>query len=421
MNSKIDGIIFHKMIQSGLNNLKNHEKEINLINVFPVADKDTGINMRLTIEAGLEKAGENENLGLYLNDFALGTLFGARGNSGVILSQFFKGFARCLASRTVANPHEFTNALIYGYRYAYKSMINPVEGTILTVMKEGINRIKDTIRGRVDFETFFERYLASLNLSLDNTPNLLPVLKENNVIDSGAYGYIKIIEGAHKFLLGEEIVYNENNVIETENPIVNHEEGKLPFKVLGIITVGIGDVLKEQFQEYGADIVIDGKNSVNVSKEDFIAAIQRINADKIIILPNSGMNIDKANKAVSEVKLNNVIVIPTESIPSGFYALQMDIPDNGSVSRIIDMKSNINDIQSIIISNPNNAVEDFKIALSKVDNLEDKVALVLFVGKQADSDIRNKISDLLNDEYDYLETQIIEDDEAEYCIMGGVF
>ena len=155
ITNRIDGISFKAMMLNGLNNLKNHENEINIMNVFPVADKDTGINMKLTIESGLERATEDANLGKYVNEFALGTLFGARGNSGVILSQFFKGFARCIGSRISANPHEFTNALIYGYRYAYKSMIKPVEGTILTVMKEGIVRIKDTIRGDVNFPTFF--------------------------------------------------------------------------------------------------------------------------------------------------------------------------------------------------------------------------------------------------------------------------
>lgn len=420
MYNRIDGIIFQKMILNGLNNLKNHELEINLMNVFPVADKDTGINMKLTIEAGLEKAGENADLGMYLNDFALGTLFGARGNSGVILSQFFKGFARCLASRAFVNPHEFTNALIYGYRFAYKSMINPTEGTILTVMKEGIYRIKDTVRGRVDFETFFERYIASLNLSLSNTPNLLPVLKENNVVDSGAYGYIKVIEGVHKFLLGEEIEVDENAQIGPIDLNDEHEE-QMAFKVLGIITVGIGDVLKEQFKEYGADIVIDGKNSINVSTGDFIEAIKRINADKIIILPNSGINIDKANKAIAELKINNAIVIPSNSVPAGFYALQMDIPDNGQVSRIIDMKSNVNDVQTIIVSNSENAFSDFKDSLNKIENIKEKVALVLFAGKLASDELKSQLNDLIYDNYDNLEVQIIEDEDAEYCLMGGIF
>ena len=421
ITNRIDGISFKGMMLNGLNNLKNHENEINIMNVFPVADKDTGINMKLTIESGLERAIEDANLGKYVNEFALGTLFGARGNSGVILSQFFKGFAKCIGSRISANPHEFTNALIYGYKYAYKSMIKPVEGTILTVMKEGIVRIKDTIRGDVNFPIFFERYVSSLNLSLDNTPNLLPILKESNVLDSGGFGYIKIMEGAYKYWLGEEIKVDENSVNLIADPIESHDDEVMPFKVLGIITVGIGDVLKEQFKEYGADIVIDGVDSINISKADFVEAIRKMNADKIIVLPNSGNNITKANKVVSEMKLNNVIVIPSNSIAAGFYALQMDVPDNGPINRIIDMKSNVNDIKDIIVSKPDNAIEDFKVALNNIENIDEKVALILFAGKLATDEIKNAINDYVCDNFDCLETQIIEDEEANYCLIGGIF
>ena len=421
ITNRIDGISFKGMMLNGLNNLKNHENEINIMNVFPVADKDTGINMKLTIESGLERATEDANLGKYVNEFALGTLFGARGNSGVILSQFFKGFAKCIGSRISANPHEFTNALIYGYKYAYKSMIKPVEGTILTVMKEGIVRIKDTIRGDVNFPIFFERYVSSLNLSLDNTPNLLPILKESNVLDSGGFGYIKIMEGAYKYWLGEEIKVDENSINLIADPIESRDDEVMPFKVLGIITVGIGDVLKEQFKEYGADIVIDGVDSINISKADFVEAIRKMNADKIIVLPNSGNNITKANKVVSEMKLNNVIVIPSNSIAAGFYALQMDVPDNGPINRIIDMKSNVNDIIDIIVSKPDNAIEDFKVALNNIENIDEKVALILFAGKLATDEIKNAINDYVCDNFDCLETQIIEDEEANYCLIGGIF
>ena len=421
ITNRIDGISFKGMMLNGLNNLKNHENEINIMNVFPVADKDTGINMKLTIESGLERATEDANLGKYVNEFALGTLFGARGNSGVILSQFFKGFAKCIGSRISANPHEFTNALIYGYKYAYKSMIKPVEGTILTVMKEGIVRIKDTIRGDVNFPIFFERYVSSLNLSLDNTPNLLPILKESNVLDSGGFGYIKIMEGAYKYWLGEEIKVDENSINLIADPIESRDDEVMPFKVLGIITVGIGDVLKEQFKEYGADIVIDGVDSINISKADFVEAIRKMNADKIIVLPNSGNNITKANKVVSEMKLNNVIVIPSNSIAAGFYALQMDVPDNGPINRIIDMKSNVNDIIDIIVSKPDNAIEDFKVALNNIENIDEKVALILFAGKLATDEIKNAINDYVCDNFNCLETQIIEDEEANYCLIGGIF
>ena len=205
MKNTINGFIFEEMVLNGLHNLINHEKEINAMNVFPVADGDTGTNMRLTLENGYKRAGHQQHLGLYLKELSAGMLLGARGNSGVILSQLFKGIAQSLARCGMANPREIKEALILAYQTAYQAVINPVEGTILTVAREGIEHTKDQVFGKVRIDSVFNMYLAEMRVSLEKTPTILPVLKEAGVLDSGAYGYIIIIEGMLKGLLGEKI------------------------------------------------------------------------------------------------------------------------------------------------------------------------------------------------------------------------
>ena len=205
MRQRINGYDFQLMVQSALNNIRLAEQRVNSMNVFPVADGDTGTNMRLTLENGFKRAQQVKHLGLYLKDLASGMLLGARGNSGVILSQLFKGMSIFLERKGIVNPGELREALILGYKTAYKAVVNPVEGTILTVAREGIEEIKTQIRGRISLEATLKLYLEAMYRSLQRTPEKLEVLKESNVLDSGAYGYIVIIEGMYKYLIGEEV------------------------------------------------------------------------------------------------------------------------------------------------------------------------------------------------------------------------
>ena len=217
MNNRINGYIFEEMVLNGLNNLINHEKEINAMNVFPVADGDTGTNMRLTLENGYKKAGHIEHLGQYLKELSAGMLLGARGNSGVILSQLFKGIAQSLARDSIANPREIKESLILAYQTAYAAVTKPVEGTILTVAREGIEHTKTQVFGRISVATVFAMYLAEMRITLEKTPTMLQVLKEAGVLDSGAYGYIIIVEGMYKALLGEKIETNQPMKIEKKD------------------------------------------------------------------------------------------------------------------------------------------------------------------------------------------------------------
>lgn len=205
MSNTINGITFSKMMRNALNNLFVHEQMINDMNVFPVADGDTGTNMRLTLENGLNMAKEEKHFGKYLKSLSTGMLLGARGNSGVILSQLFRGMYLKVINDSIVNPGELRDAFINGYKTAYKAVLNPVEGTILTVSRLGIENIKSQIKGSITQVKTFELYLNELNKQLELTPSLLPTLKEANVLDSGAKGYIVIVEGMYKYLLGQII------------------------------------------------------------------------------------------------------------------------------------------------------------------------------------------------------------------------
>lgn len=204
--SKINGKIFKKMLISGANYLSQHESEVNELNVFPVPDGDTGTNMLNTIEGGLNSSNDSENLGEFMQSLSKGMLLNARGNSGVILSQLFKGQALYLNDYSEASAKTYAEAIEMGYKTAYKAVVNPAEGTILTVAREGVRMIINDIDDNTSINSLIMKLLFQMKIALDNTPNLLHVLKEAGVVDSGGAGLIFIYEGIKKFLDDEEVL-----------------------------------------------------------------------------------------------------------------------------------------------------------------------------------------------------------------------
>lgn len=207
MSNTINGLDFIKMVKFGARFLASDLDKVNSLNVFPVPDGDTGTNMQMTIEGGISEV-ENLNepaIGVLAKKLARGMVMCARGNSGVILSQFFRGISTGLADKSEATLKDFAEALIAGTKRSYSVVNNPTEGTMLTVMREaGENAIKE-IKEDMSFSDYLSIYLNYAKISLDNTPNLLPVLKKAGVIDSGGYGLTLIIEGMLKSALGEDI------------------------------------------------------------------------------------------------------------------------------------------------------------------------------------------------------------------------
>ena len=206
--NNISGVTFTELLEYGYKNLVAHYKAINDLNVFPVPDGDTGTNMKLTYQKGLKSiTDENASVSKIADEFARGMLFGARGNSGVLTSQYFRGFANNLSNCVSLKVHDFARAMVGAYKNAYKACVDVTEGTILTVAREGIEKVD--FQYDDDFPTFLQKVVDTMKISLDNTPELLPVLKENGVIDSGGKGLLTIFEGFLYFFTGKEIVAEE--------------------------------------------------------------------------------------------------------------------------------------------------------------------------------------------------------------------
>ena len=543
MRNRIDGIIFRKMVLNGLNNLCNHEKEINAMNVFPVADGDTGTNMRLTLENGYKRANENKHLGDYLKELATGMLLGARGNSGVILSQLFKGMSLSLSRCGIMNPGEFRDALISGYRTAYSAVVNPVEGTILTVTREGIENIKNQIYGKLSFETFFSMYLGELTKSQERTPMLLKDLRDAGVLDSGAEGYITIIDGMYRYLqndiitsdhvinieeekkntesyfgvdskfeqgycmefllqlmnskhyqktfnfdafvetlkpLGNSIValieytivkvhihtfdpskiivlarqYGEFISFKLENMQLQHNEyvknkkEKLPHKNLMIIAVVDGEGVESLYKDMGVDFVIQGGQTMNTSSEEFLEALEVMDADDIVILPNNPNIFEAAKQAVEMSGLNNVTIIKTRTVLEGYYALAMDLPDEDNKTRITALTEGKDNIVSIsvssavkdyssgdikcskgdkiavigdkVVASESKAIDALKKALEQVKDIEDRAALIVIKGEGFIDEFEEEIQDLIDNDFSHLEVEFIEGGEHVYDALIGI-
>jgi DAK2 domain fusion protein YloV len=196
----INGQVLKQLFLSGANNLYNHYPEIDQLNVFPVPDGDTGMNMNLTLTSGAKEIQNKNDENIYeiAKCFSKGLLMGARGNSGVITSQIFRGFSQSMEGKDSINVHELADAFIKGKEVAYKAVMRPVEGTILTVIREASSALKEQIKKDTTIEQAFDILLVEAKKSLDHTPELLPILKEVGVVDSGGAGLCVVIEGMCK-------------------------------------------------------------------------------------------------------------------------------------------------------------------------------------------------------------------------------
>jgi len=242
------GDLFREMIISGANDLFNHYPEIDKLNVFPVPDGDTGTNMNLTITSGSKEVANirNNNLGEVVKIFSRGLLMGARGNSGVILSQIFRGFSSALVGKEVATIEEFGAAWTKGAEIAYKAVMKPQEGTILTVVREAAEKLNKDIKKCANITDAMNTLLKAAEVSLQHTPELLPVLKEVGVVDSGGAGLCKIFEGMYKVLIGEPV---ERNVISVSSNSIHQTIDK-----------------KDQEFKYSVDLIfriVPGKKEMN--------------------------------------------------------------------------------------------------------------------------------------------------------------
>lgn len=203
----LNGVKFAEMVQMGSHHLYQNADYVDALNVFPVPDGDTGTNMNLSMTSGAKEttAQAEEHIGKTAGALSKGLLMGARGNSGVILSQLFRGFGKYIASESELTALKFAEALQHGVETAYKAVMKPVEGTILTVAKDAAAKGMEVSKSETDIIVWFEAVVTEAQASLERTPDLLPVLKEVGVVDSGGQGLVYVYEGFLASLKGEEL------------------------------------------------------------------------------------------------------------------------------------------------------------------------------------------------------------------------
>ncbi len=415
----INGHIFRDMVLSAANAIDNEKEKINSLNVFPVPDGDTGINMSLTMQAAKKNLMSFDgDLSRCADIVASSLLRGARGNSGVILSLFFRGMAKELKGLKEAGTAEMARSFKNGVDSAYKAVRHPTEGTILTVMRLSADAALENSETNDDMLSFFECVYNTAEETLAKTPELLPVLKQAKVVDAGGKGFITIFGGMISVLRGEGIVeqmqtekteqaasfdefktedikysyctecivekkkditdadvdafgkfvgsagdsdvfvddeeiikvhvhtndpgkvlsaalacgalitvkvenmkIQHTNVIEKQASEKEHEKVAAPEKKYGFVSIAAGEGLCSVFRDLGADVIVEGGQTMNPSTEDIISAINKTPSEVVFVLPNN-KNIYMAAKQAGEmVEDKTVIVIRTKSVPQGISAM----------------------------------------------------------------------------------------------------
>ena len=278
----LNGQSLKQLLISGSNNLYNHYPEVDALNVFPVPDGDTGMNMNLTLTSGSKEIQNRSDESAYeiSKVFSRGLLMGARGNSGVITSQIFRGFSKGLDGLDEVDAQAFSAAFQKGVEVAYKAVVNPVEGTILTVIRESSQFLADNVKDNMSIVKCLDLMLQEARESLKRTPELLPVLKEAGVIDSGGAGLIRILEGMRIAAGGDFVESSQATATEAQSSTnEDEEEGYLLEFVLKLIKD------KKPFNEnrfsnilstHGDDLV------VNVKEESVKVHIRVLNPGDIL-------------------------------------------------------------------------------------------------------------------------------------------
>ncbi|ETT49439.1 hypothetical protein BSK66_03735 [Paenibacillus odorifer] len=308
----INGTDFTAMVLAGADKLQQHAEHVNSLNVFPVPDGDTGTNMNLTMTAGANELKKNNttSVGQCAGVLSKGLLMGARGNSGVILSQLFRGFSRYAAQHDELNTQQFAAALQTGVDAAYKAVVKPVEGTILTVAKEAARHAVYYARRTTDVVELMTEVLAKAKEALAYTPEQLPVLKQVGVVDSGGQGLVYIYEGFHQHLTnGSTTGLSESVQGQTHTPVAPAPKPVLtkPESELFSVQSSAQSQLSTEDIEflYDMEFFINRQLGVNVrtnfDEEAFRKALS-VNGDSIIVISDDEtIKVHVHSKAPGEV------------------------------------------------------------------------------------------------------------------------
>ena len=268
--STVNGQNLREMFASATNWLEKNASDIDALNVFPVPDGDTGTNMLLTMRSTLEEADKvsDSSAGAVVQAMANGALMGARGNSGVILSQFWNGLAQGLVEKKTFNGSDLANGLMQASKMAYKGLSNPVEGTIITVIKDAAAAAQaQALSDSEDIVSVVEAAVNAANESVANTPALLAVLKEAGVVDAGGHGFYTILEGALRYLKGEveQMQFRKPQMIDSNIPLVTKPLRVLGEEIYGYCTEFLlkgeeldPDKLKKKLAKKGKSLIVVG-------------------------------------------------------------------------------------------------------------------------------------------------------------------
>lgn len=369
----VDGNLFRLLLISGAKNLDENRVIVNNLNVFPIPDGDTGDNMCMTIDHGVSEIKDLEeiNISIMSKKISRGMLFGARGNSGVILSQIFRGIADGLKDLEKASVADIANAFVSGYEKAYKMVVNPVEGTILTVARIAADKAKSMVYDNMSLKEYFKVLLGYATITLKDTINMLDCLKKANVIDSGGAGFVYILEGMLKCFDSTTNVsdYISSYKFEREKYV---SDMNVDLKEYAVITVCNGDGLRELFTNVGCDYIINGGQTMNPSTEDFLRAFDLVNAKNIIVLPNNSNIILAAKQAKELYDKGNVTIVNSKTIAEGLSAMSMVNYDDPNF--IEEMEEAIKNVTTgeITYAVRDSVVDDVKISKDDFMAIVDK-------------------------------------------------
>ena len=546
--------LFQEMVQAGSTRLNKQAEYVNSLNVFPVPDGDTGTNMGMTIENGAKEVSDRSasTVGEAAGIFAKGLLMGARGNSGVITSQLFRGFSQSVKDKEELDGAALAAAFQSGVEVAYKAVMKPVEGTILTVSRGAAIGAKKKAESTNDAVEVMRAALEGAKTALAKTPDMLPVLKEVGVVDSGGQGLVFIYEGFLSALTGEFIaseefqatpatmseminaehhksvaghvatedikfgycteimvalkqgptyvkdfdydefrnylnnlgdsllVVNDDEIVKvhvhTEDPGLVMQEGlkygslvkvkvdnmrnqheaqvekeerqakPVEEKEYAIIAVVAGDGLADIFKAQGVDYIISGGQTMNPSTEDFVKAVEELNARNIIILPNN-KNILMAAQSAAEVIDQPAAVVETKTIPQGLTSL-LAFDESKSIEENYErMSASLGDVVSGSVTtavrdttidgleiheNDNLGMVDGKIVVSNPDMLEtleetfahmldeDSEIVTIYVGEDGSEELANELAQALAEKYEDVEVEIHQGGQPVYPYLFSV-
>ena len=279
----IDGTSIYHMLRFAFTSLSFNESYLNDINTFPVSDSDTGTNMKRTFRKGLLATGENQTAGSALVSFAKNMSMDSRGNSGFILSQYFLGLSEYLKDKDSITLEDFSEAIVHAYKVAYAAVLNPMEGTMLTVMRVGAMRALEKLQSMPDasFADFFEIFSQSIFSAVLQTHSQMGLLEANNVVDSGALGFYLVIDGMKKSFDEEEPYFNCSESTTLPKRVSDADNPLTFFRYCTEFTI---DLKERHSKEYFSEILSGRGDSIVVAiNENLLKVHIHTNAPSTII------------------------------------------------------------------------------------------------------------------------------------------